>query len=255
MSFEHEQETEAIAILSPLRSGNLHDCPSERPDVQSASHAAWTLAWLETAMATLPAIPSSDGSTPLPTFGEFAHWHPLVPDPLAGVERLPADREQANQLRACFPEGIESVPRLSAALPHQVLPRDSDPGNLLMDPQRVTAGFDFACAGRARRVLELGVALSWWPVHVLGTGQEWKLIDVFGSASTRQMALSTEEWLALPAVFRLRDATSLVHRTGRSLARMETEARMQRRVEPSLWREAWLSAHHHPLRDHALAWT
>lgn len=255
VAFEHEQGTEAIATLSPLLSGNLYDCPPERHDVRSASHAALTLAWLDTALATLPDIPSSNGYTPLPTFGEFAHWHPLVPDPLAAVECLPADREQARQLRTFFTEVIESVPGLYATLPQQVIHRDYDPGNLLMDQQRVTAVLDFEFAGRDLRILELAVALSWWPVHLFGTGQEWELIDVFGSAYTRQMALSKEELLALPVVFRLRDTTSLVHRTGRYLAGMETEARMQRRVEHSLWREVWLSTNQHTLLDHALAWT
>ncbi|GHO50416.1 hypothetical protein KSX_85790 [Ktedonospora formicarum] len=60
--------------------------------------------------------------------------------------------------------------------------------------------------------------------------------------------------LTLPAVFRLRDAASLVHRMGRYLAGLETETRMQRRVEHSLWREAWLSVHQKTLLAHALAW-
>jgi hypothetical protein len=80
------------------------------------------------------------------------------------------------------------------------------------------------------------------------------LIDALGSAYVRQIALSEEELLALPAVFRLRDALSLVHRMGRYLAGKETEALMQRRVEHSLWREAWLLAHQQTLLDHALAW-
>jgi len=35
---------------------------------------------------------------------------------------------------------------------------------------------------------------------------------------------------------------------------METEIRIQGRVEHSLWREAWLSDHYKTLIDHALAW-
>lgn len=252
--FEHEQGTEAMAALSLLLPGHLHDHPPERHDVLSTSHAALTLAWLDAALATLPDIPPPDDYFPLPTFGELACWHPLVSDPLAAVEHPPADREQAKQLRAFLTEVLESVPSLYATLPQQVIHRDYDPGNLLMDQQQVTAVLDFEFAGKDIRVLELCVALSWWPVHAFGMGTEWELIDAFGLAYTRQMALSEEELLALPAVFRLRDATSLVHRTGRYLAGMETEDRMQRRVKHSLWREAWVSAHQHTLLDHALAW-
>jgi len=252
--FEHEQGTETIATLSPRLPGNLHDRPPERNDLLSASHAALTLAWLDKALATLPEIPSPDGYTPLPTFGELAHWHPLASDPLAAVERLPVDREQVKHIQAFFTEVIENVPSLYAALPQQVLHRDYDPGNILLDQQRVTAVLDFEFAGRDIRVLDLCVALSWWPVNLLGTGKEWDLIDVFGAAYTHQTALSEEELLALPTVFRLRDATSLVHRMGRYLAGMETATRMQRRVEHSLWRENWVSAHQQTLLDHALAW-
>jgi homoserine kinase type II len=253
--FEHEQGIETIATLSPLLPGNLHDQPSECNDLLSASHAALTLALLDKALATLPEMQLPDGYTPLPTFGELAHWHPLVSDPLSAIERLPVDREQVKQIQAFFTEVIENVPSLYATLPQQVLHRDYDPGNILLDQQRVTAVLDFEFAGRDVRVLDLCVALSWWPVNLLGTGKEWDLIDVFGTAYTRQIALSEEELLALPMVFRLRDATSLVHRIGRYLAGMETETRMQRRVEHSLWREAWVSVHQKTLLDHALAWS
>lgn len=255
VSFEHEQGTRMIATLSPLLTGNLHDQPPERHDLLSISHAALTLAWLDQALATLPDIQPPDGYIPLPTFGKLALWHPLVSDPLAAVERLPADREQAKQLRAFLTEVLESVPDLYATLPQQVIHRDYDPGNILMDQQQATAVFDFEFAGRDLRVLDLGVALSWWPVQLLGTGKEWELIDVFGTAYTCQITLSKEELLALPAVFRLRDAASLVHRTGRYLAGMETVDRMQHRVEHSLWRETWVSANQQTLLDHALAWT
>ncbi len=253
--FEHEQGTDTIATLSPLLPGNLHDRPPERNDLLCASHAALTLALLDKALATLPEMQPPDGYTPLPTFGELAHWHPLVSDPLSAVEHLPIDRKQAKQIRAFLNDVIENVPRLYATLPQQVLHRDYDPGNILVDQQRVTAVLDFEFAGRDIRVLDLCVALSWWPANVLGTGKEWDLIDTFGAAYMHQVSLSEEELHAVPAVFRLRDATSFVHRMGRYLAGMETETRMQGRVEHSLWREAWLSGNSETLLDHVLAWS
>jgi len=150
---------------------------------------------------------------------------------------------------------IESVPHLYAQLPQQLLHRDYDPGNILMDHHHVTAVLDFEFAGQDLRVLDLCVALSWWPVQLLGTGQEWALMDAFGVAYTHQFPLSAEELLAIPAVFRLRDATSFVHRLGRYLAGLETEARIQDRVQHSLWLEAWLSAHQKTLLQHTLAWS
>ncbi len=252
--FEHEQEASALATLSPLLPGYLQDRPPERHDPLSASHAGLTLALLDHALATLPELQLPDGYTPLPTFGELAHWHPLVSDPLSAVEQLPIDCEQAKQIRTFLNDVIESVSGLYATLPRQILHRDYDPGNILLDQQRVTAVLDFEFAGRDIRVLDLCVALSWWPADLLGTGKEWDLIDAFGTAYTHQFFLSEEELLAIPVVFRLRDATSFVHRMGRYLAGMETETRMQGRVKHSLWREAWLSTHRKTLLQHVQAW-
>ena len=252
--FEQEQGAAAFATLYPLLPGNLQDRPPERNDPLSASHAGSTLALLDDALATLPEIQPPDGFTSLSTFGELAHWHPLVPDPLVAVEQLPIDREQAKQIRTFLSNVLESIPRLYAQLPQQLLHRDYDPGNILLDHQHVTAVLDFEFAGRDIRVLDLCVALSWWPADLLGTGKEWDLIDAFGTAYTHHISLSEEELLAVPAVFRLRDATSFVHRMGRYLADMETETRMQGRVQHSLWREAWLSVHQKTLLDHVLAW-
>jgi homoserine kinase type II len=249
-----EQEAGFLATLTPLLPGSLHDRPPQRHDLQVAAQAARTLALLDQALATLPDIPHSESSPLYPSFGEFAHWHPLIPDPLAAVERLPGDCEQLTGVRTFLSEVQASVPGLYAALPQQVIHRDYDPGNILLDQQQVTAVLDFEFAGRDIRVLDLGVALSWWPAHLLGTGEEWELITAFGCAYIRQYALHKEELLALPAVFRLREAASLVHRAGRYLAGLETQGHMRRRIEHTLWREAWISVHQEMLQEHALAW-
>lgn len=253
--FEQEQGTISFATLYPLLPGSLQDFPPERNDPLNAANAGATLELLDNALATLSEIPLPDGFTPLPAFGELARWHPSVPDPLAAVERLPIERAQARQMRGFLGDVLESVPRLYAQLPQQLLHRDYDPGNILLDHQHnITAVLDFEFAGRDIRVLDLCVALSWWPSYLLGTGQEWDLIDAFGAAYTRQFSLSKEELLAIPTVFRLRDATSFVHRMGRYLAGRETDSRIQARVEHSLWREAWLSVHQQTLLEHVLTW-
>jgi homoserine kinase type II len=248
--FEQEKGTPALATLYPLLPGG----PPERNDPINASKAGSTLALLDGALAILPAIHSPDGFQPLPTFGELAHWHPLVPDPLAAVEQLPIDREQSKQIRTLLNKVIESVESLYARLPQQLLHRDCDPVNILMDDQHVTAVLDFEFAGTDIRVLDICVALSWWLINLIGTGREWELIDALGTAYVTNFPLSEEEVLAIPDVLRLRDATSLVHRMGRYLAGLETDTRMQDRVKHSLWREEWLSANQGRLLHHVLAW-
>ncbi|HEY4384852.1 MAG TPA: phosphotransferase [Ktedonobacteraceae bacterium] len=243
-----------FATLYPLLPGNLQDLPPECNDLLSASHAGSALALLDTTLATIPEIRLPAGFTPPPAFGELTLWHPSVSDPLAAVGQLPIDREQARQIRTLLGNVIEDVPRLYTQLPQQLLHRDYDPSNILIDHQQVTAVLDFEFAGKDIRILDLCIALSWWPVDLLGTGKEWDLIDAFGAAYTHQLPLNEEELLALPSVFRLRDATTFVHRMGRYLVGIETEARMQQRVKHSLWREEWLSAHQKTLLEHTLAW-
>jgi homoserine kinase type II len=248
--FEQEKGTPALATLYPLLPGR----PPERNDPINASKAGSTLALLDSALEALPEIQPPDEFQPLPTFGELAHWHPLVPDPLAAVGQLPIDREQSKQIRTLLTKVIESVGGLYARLPQQLLHRDCDPGNILMDDQHVTAVLDFEFAGTDIRVLDVCVGLSWWPIYLMGTGKEWELIDAFGTAYMTDFPLREEELLAMPDVLRLRDATSLVHRIGRYLAGLETDIHMQDRVKHSLWREDWLSANQGRLLHHAVAW-
>ncbi|MFL5627797.1 MAG: phosphotransferase enzyme family protein [Ktedonobacteraceae bacterium] len=248
--FEQATGAQALASLYPLLPGKQPD----RNDPVQAAKAASTLALLDVTLATLPEIHTPDGFQALPPFGEFTCWHPLVPDPLVAVERLPIDYEQARQIRRLLGIVIERVSNLYDRLPQQMLHRDYDPGNILMDEQGVTAVLDFEFAGRDVRVLDLCVALSWWPVNLLGTGKEWDLIDVFGRTYVTHFPLSEEELLAISDVWRLRDSTSLVHRMGRYLAGLETDMRMQDRVKHSLWREEWLSTNQKTLLQHALAW-
>src|SRR5215469_985376 len=234
--FEEETGIQALATLYPFLPGS----PPDRNDYITASNAGSTLALLDVALATLPGINPPGGFQSLTTFGELARCHPLVPDPLAAVEQLAIDRDQSRQIRTLLTTVMKKVPGLYAQLPQQLLHRDYDPGNILVDNQQVTAVLDFEFAGMDIRVLDLCVSLSWWPVNLMGTGKEWDLIDAFGTAYVTHSPLSQEELLAVPDVLRLRDATSLVHRIGRYFAGLETDDRMQDRVKHSLWREAWL---------------
>jgi homoserine kinase type II len=246
---EQETETVAFAILSPFLLGSHPD----RNDVALAAPAAAALAALDNALGTLPAIAATDGYDPN-SYGGLVRGYAPVPDPLIAVERLPVERTQVRQIQNILTAVRETISSLYSRLPQQLLHRDYAPSNVLMDGREVTAILDFEFAGGDLRVMELCVALSWWPAHLMGTGKEWELLDAFATAYLAAFPLSAEELHAIPAVLRLRDAGSLVHRMGRYLAGLEPDTRMQEQVEDSLWREAWLTTHGELLQQHIKVW-
>jgi Ser/Thr protein kinase RdoA (MazF antagonist) len=210
------------------------------------------LAQLDQALAALPAIQTPEDFQPFPTFGELVCLDICVPDPLAAIEQLPIEQDQAQQIRAMLVTVQEKVPDLYNRLPQQLIHGDYDHSNILVEDQQVTAVLDFEFAARDLRALDLCVALSWWPVNVMGTGKEWDVINTFATIYLSHFPLLEEELLAIPDLLRLRDATSLVHRIGRYLAGQETDTRIQDRVRHSLWREAWLSTHQGQLLEYVM---
>ncbi|MEO6890566.1 MAG: phosphotransferase [Ktedonobacteraceae bacterium] len=247
---DHEAETLAFAILSPFLPGSHPD----RNDPVLAPPAAEAMATLDNALGALPEIVTTDGFEPTFSYGGLVRGYAPVPDPLTAVERLPIERTKARLIQDILISVREKVPGMYTHLPQKLLLLDYGPANIFMQDQRVTAVFDFEFAGIDLRVMELCVALSWWPVHLMGTGKEWEIIDAFATAYLAGFPLSTEELHAIPDVLRLRDAGSLVHRMGRYSAGLETDVRLQERVEHSLWREAWLLTHREMLQQHARTW-
>ncbi len=248
--FEQEIGTQAGAVLTYLLPGRLLD----RNNLSLATHGGVTLAWLDHALAILPETFVPQGNPLQQTYGQLACSHPLAPDPLITIEQLPIERETMLQMQHILATTIAAVDNLYRSLPQQLLHCDYAPGNILVQENQITAILDFEFAGVDLRVLEICVALSWWPINVLGTGKEWDIIDAFGNAYIKHFPLDEAELLAFPNIWRLRDATSFVHRMGRYMAGLETNARIQDRVQHSLWREAWLSANQETLVQHALTW-
>lgn len=245
-----DKTSQAIATLTPFLPGHIPD-----RNAANIAQVAVALAHLDAALAAIPAsaLPPDEGSSRF-LYGDLAHCHPLVPDPVATVEQiLPA--EQAQAVARILAQAQRDWETFSAQdLPQQVLHRDCGPGNILMEGERVTAILDFEFAGVDRRVFDLCVAISWWPVRLMGTGQEWELIDSFGRAYTAYVPLTEEELLALPATLRMRDTTSLIYRIGRYMAGLESVKTIQERAEHSIWRENWLQTNQETLIQHALTW-
>jgi homoserine kinase type II len=240
----------AIATLTPFLPGHL---PAR--NAATSTQVGVALAQLDAALASIPpaSLPTNAGSAHF-LYGDLSHCHPLVPDPITAVEHL-LEPAQARPISSILRQTQQDWETLTAQdLPQQMLHRDCGPGNVLVDEERVTAILDFEFAGIDRRVFDLCVALSWWPVRLMGTGQEWELIDSLGRAYTAYVPLTEEELLTLPASLRMRDTTSLIYRIGRYIAGQESEKTIQERARHSLWREEWLLGNQETLVQHALAW-
>ncbi|MBA3824473.1 MAG: phosphotransferase [Ktedonobacterales bacterium] len=227
--------------------------PGEHPpqgDVINATQGGVALAQLDGILASIT-LPTPAAITP---YGDLAHCHPLIPDPLLALTKLPGSPTEIAPIRALVEQVIADVPLLYSTLPQQIIHGDFAISNFLMSNGQITAILDFDLAGRDLRALDLVVALSWWPLERFATGNEWPILDALGHAYLAHASLTASELSAIPRLMRLRDITSLVHRLGRYLAGQESEQPMQVRMQHSLWREGWLHHHEERLQTMTLAW-
>lgn len=240
--FEQETGASTMATLHPFLPGSKPD----RNDPGRAEQAGAALAMLDNALAALPesiAAPREEGNP----------YH--EPEVLVALESLPVDQKLSRQAGHLLDMARERVDELYRRLPQQWLHYDFVPSNLLVDNSGITAVLDFEFAGRDIRALDLCAALNWWPINLMGTGNEWNIIDAFGAAYLHNFPLSEEELQAIPDLLRLRDAGSLLHRIGRYLAGLESDLIIESRLKRSLWREEWLSANRDLLLRHVFSWT
>jgi homoserine kinase type II len=134
------------------------------------------------------------------------------------------------------------APSLYQTLPQQLVHRDYDPSNVLMDGDTVTGVLDFEFCGLDLRVADLAFALAQWPDALWGTGDEWTVMDAFAQGYLQQQPLTAGELAAIPFLFRLRAITTLVLRLRRYADGLTSQAAMLHRIGQSLERAAWLEA-------------
>ncbi len=123
-----------------------------------------------------------------------------------------------------------------------------------MEATTVTAVLDFEFCTFDLRALDLVVALSWWPVELLGSGQEWALISALAMGYASQIQLTADEIAALPIVLQMRSVGSLHHRMERYRQGLDSADFLRRRIAQTLWREDWLAANRAQLLEMAAGW-
>lgn len=219
-----------------------------RENQAQAESAGEALGALDSALATVE-LASDDAALTWRSTGALDQITPLVPDPPAAFARLPIAATERSRLVDGYTAVVARLPALYAALPQQLCHEDAGPGNLLIEGDRVTGILDFEFLARDLRVMDVTVALAWWPVDVLESGAEWSIIAAVARGYTRALRLTRAEIAAIPTLWAMRGYTSLIHRLGRALQGVSPMTHVIDRAEAALAWEDWLRAHSERLAE------
>ncbi|HEV8190963.1 MAG TPA: phosphotransferase [Ktedonobacterales bacterium] len=226
---------EVLAVLTTWIAG---DHP-HGDDLVQAEAAGEALGRLDQALADVH-LNEPEAVRTWRSYGDLAHCHPLVPEPPEAIATLPVPDVLRQRLLGRYTWLTDRIPALYMGLPQQFMHEDYAPSNVLLQETRVTGVLDFEFCARDVRAMDLTVALSWWPVRVLGTGNEWPIIRAFTMGYARQVRLGADELTAIPVLYELRAYTSLIHRLGRYRQGLSSLAAVVARAQAALERADWL---------------
>lgn len=226
--------------------------PGEHPrggDLGQARACGEALGMLDVALAARKSLAPGDGVS-WRSSGDLAHCHPLVLDPLAAFRELPVADDARRRLVDGYEQVTAQIPALYATLPQQIVHEDFDMSNVLLEGERVMGVLDFEFCGSDLRVMDLTVALNWWPLDSFGTGDEWSIIRALATGYAHYVMLAEEEIAALPLLTHFRAYTSLIHRLGRYRQGLSSLESVVNRVNAALEREDWLHTNGEQLVEH-----
>jgi homoserine kinase type II len=199
-------------------------------------------------------LETTSQAAPFPYSGDFEAWAGIPIEPARLIQQLPLEQEERHRTLTLLEVTQAAAPSLYQALPQQIIHRDYDQSNVLMDDGSVTGVLDFEFCGPDLRVLDLAYALSQWPEGLWNTGEEWAVIDAFGRGYLQHQNLTLPELESLPLVLRLRATTSLYFRFGRYVRGLETSEDMVLQIREALYKETWLQANAEELLHRARNW-
>ncbi len=238
-----------IVSLSPRLPGS----PPPNGHLKQAYAAGEALGELLKALNELT-MEATSQATPFPLSGDFQAWSGIPINPANLLRELPLVEKKCDQILRLMEEAQTSAPTLYQTLPQQIIHRDYDQSNVLMEGDSITGILDFEFCGPDLRVLDLTYALSEWPFGFWGTGKEWAILDAFGQGFLKQQKVTLAELEALPLIFHLRATTGLFFHLGRFAQSIETLEEILARVREILAMEAWLQLHSKELIRRARDW-
>ena len=246
IEYSDAQHGDRLAALFPLLPGKLPN----RHDAVLAHAAGEALGQLQQALANVP-LPSEGMIAPL---GAFRRRYPALPNLDHILGSLHIDTASAWRILTLHEQLSADLPALYAALPCQLIHGDYDASNVLMEDGRISAILDFEFSSYDLRVLDLTFAVSMWPSELLGSVEEWPIIDALGRGYASQIHLTDGEVAALPTLLQLRNIGTLLHRLMRLTQRLESPDVLTRRIAHTLWREDWLAANREKLIQMVAEW-
>ena len=158
------------------------------------------------------------------------------------LEHLPLTPEQRAQLTRSVGDVLAVLPTLYQSLPQQIVHRDFDASNVLMEGGRVTGVLDFEFAGPDLRAFDLARSLSLFTVSPWSSPEGWQRVASFVLGYRAQVEFTPGEVEALPDLMRLYRTVSLVHREGHRRQGLANEADVLARAMALLWQDEWLRA-------------
>jgi homoserine kinase type II len=232
-----------MITMTPLLSG----IPPEGDNLEQAQVAGHALAELVKALADIQVEATLD-VVPFPLSGDFEAWGKIdVGSVNSIIRQLPLPKEEQSQVLTLIEETQAATPSLYRICPVQIIHRDYDQSNILMQGNSVTGVLDFEFCGPDLRILDLAYALSQWPSGWWNTGKEWHIINIFTQGYLQSQMLPAEELETLPLVFRLRTVASLFYRFGRYARGLETVESLLNQVREALSFKLWLDLHEEQL--------
>lgn len=227
----------ALATLTPLIPGE----PPIRERLDQARSGGEALGLLDQALAAIT-LADPDEAMTWRAVGDLSRCHSAVPDPRAAFADIPLAQDERAALLREYDELGKTISPLYAQLPRQLSHEDFDPGNLLLEGPRVTGVLDFEFCAVDLRAMDLVVALTWWPVDLYGTGDEWPILAAVLEGYARTVTLGHAEIEAIPTLFMFRAFTSLIHRLGRQRQGLSPMRHVEWRARAVLERATWLRA-------------
>ena len=238
-----------ITTMSPRLPGSV----PQNDNLEQAYAAGQTLAELVKALADIQ-VETTLKTAPFPPSKDFEGWAGIPVDTANLIQKVSLTRAEQKQTFELLDNTQAFTPSLYQTLPQQIIHRDYDQSNILMEGNSVTGVLDFEFCGPDLQILDLAYAISQWPAGMWNTGKEWSVIDAFGKGYLERQRLNFAELEMLPHILRLRATTSLFFRLGRYQKGLETEESILEHIHDALYNETWLKIHEEELLSHVHSW-